>query len=259
MIEVQGLAKRFVQGRGRGARVIQAVRSVSFRAEDGRITGLLGANGAGKTTTLRIVAGLVAPDAGQARVDEIDALAEPTRAQARLGMLADARGLYGRLTARENIVYFGRLHGMDARAADARADVLARLLGLAPLLDRRCEGFSMGERMKTALARALVHDPPNIVLDEPTHGLDVMAVRALREVLRRLRDESGKCIVFCSHVMQEVERLCDEVVIVAAGRTVAHGTVGGLLAKSGHESLESGFVTLTDEADAAERARGAAP
>jgi sodium transport system ATP-binding protein len=202
------------------------------------------------------VAGLVMPDAGQAQVDEIDALAEPARAQARLGMLADARGLYGRLTARENISYFGRLHGMEARAADARADTLARLLGLTPLLDRRCEGFSLGERMKTALARALVHDPPNIVLDEPTHGLDVMAVRALREVLRRLRDESGKCIIFCSHVMQEVERLCDEVVIVAAGRTVAHGTVGGLLASSGHDSLESGFVTLAAEADAAARAQG---
>jgi sodium transport system ATP-binding protein len=161
-----------------------------------------------------------------------------------MGVLSDARGLYPRLTARENIVYYGRLHGMDEARAHARAEQLARLLDLAPLLERRCEGFSQGERMKTALARALVHDPQHIVLDEPTNGLDVLATRALRDALRRLRDEEGKCIVFSTHIMQEVERLCDRVVLVSQGRTVAEGTVAELNAISGTPDFEESFVAL---------------
>ena len=242
MIEVEQLAKRYAGGRGRAD--VVAVAGASWRATDGRITALLGANGAGKTTTLRLVAGLVAPDAGAVHIDGIDVAAQPVAARARLGLLGDARGLYPRLTARENIVYFGRLHGLAPAAAAARAQVLARQLGFAALLDRRCEGYSQGERMKTALARALVHDPANVVLDEPTNGLDVVATRALREVLRRLRDETGKCVVISTHVMQEVERLADEVVVMAAGRTVACGSVAALRAQAGEADFEAAFVRL---------------
>ncbi len=244
MIEVQGLRKQFTQGRGRKAHRVVAVDDVSFSAADGCITGLLGPNGAGKTTTLRIAAALIEPDAGQVWVDGIDVATEPAAALARMGVLSDARGLYPRLTARENIVYYGRLHGMSATAAGSRAQALAQTLGMADLLDRRTEGFSQGERMKTALARALVHDPPNIVLDEPTNGLDVMATRALRDTLRRLRDAEGKCIVFSTHIMQEVERLCDQVVVIAHGRTVAAGTVAALSASVGQDDFEETFVRL---------------
>ena len=244
MITVQGLKKQFRQGSGKKARVVQAVDGVDFVAADGRITGLLGPNGAGKTTTLRMVAALLAPDAGRIGVDGIDVAAQPRRALARLGVLSDARGLYPRLTARENIVYYGRLHGLAAAEASARADQLARILDMAPLMERRTEGFSQGERMKTSLARALVHNPANIVLDEPTNGLDVLATRALREALRRLRDDEGKCIVFSTHIMSEVERLCDRVVVVSHGRTVAEGTVAELSARAGEQDFEDTFVKL---------------
>ena len=244
MIKVDQLHKRFVQGRGRRARVIEAVRGVSLLAADGRITAVLGPNGAGKTTTLRVVAALLQPDSGHVEVDGIDVTARPREALARMGMLSDARGLYPRLTARENIVYHARLHGMAADAANERAGVLAQLLEFSGLLDRRTEGFSQGERMKTALARALVHDPPNIILDEPTNGLDVQAIRGLREALRQLRDEHGKCIVFCTHIMQEVQRLCDHVVVVAHGRVVAEGSVDELRQRSGQDDFEQAFVTL---------------
>ena len=252
MIEVTGLRRQFRQGRGSGARTVQALQGVDFVARDGCITGLLGPNGAGKTTTLRIAAALIEPDAGAVRVDGIDVQAQPTLALARMGVLSDARGLYPRLTARENIVYYGRLHGLTTAAARARAGTLARMLDMQPLLDRRTEGFSQGERMKTALARALVHDPANIVLDEPTNGLDVLATRSLRETLRRLRDDEGKCIVFSSHIMQEVERLCDHVVVVSHGRTVAQGTVAALKAQAGlpaDDDFEDTFVQLAFPAE----------
>ena len=244
MIQIEQLRKHFTQGSGRQKRSVQAVDGVDFLAANGRITGLLGPNGAGKTTTLRIAAALIEPDSGQVHVDGIDVAKQPAAALARMGVLSDARGLYPRLTARENIVYYGRLHGMTAAAADARADVLAKTLDMQALLDRRTEGFSQGERMKTALARALVHNPPNIVLDEPTNGLDVLATRALRETLRRLRDDEGKCIVFSTHIMQEVERLCDHVVVVAQGRTVAAGTVAELSAATQETDFEETFVKL---------------
>ena len=243
MITVHNLARQFASGGGRAAPVM-AVCGVSFNAPDACITGLLGANGAGKTTTLRMVAGLLQPDAGQIRVDGIDVVTSPQAAQARLGVLSDARGLSPRLTARENIVYFGRLHGMAAAVADARAEQLARTLEMSALLDRRTDGFSQGERMKTALARALVHDPSHIILDEPTNGLDVLATRSLRDALRRLRDEHGKCIIFSTHIMQEVERLCDRVVVMAAGRTVADGSVAELLARTAQTDFEAAFVQL---------------
>lgn len=244
MIEISGLSKTFVRGRGRQRQTVAAVRQLSLVAADARITGLLGANGAGKTTTLRLLSGLIAPDAGSVMVDGIDVARAPQAALARMGVLSDARGLYPRLTARENIVYYGRLHGLSAPAADRRAEHLAAVLDMRPLLDRRTEGFSQGERMKTALARAMVHDPSHIVLDEPTNGLDVLATRGLRDALRRLRDEQGKCILFSTHIMQEVERLCDHVVLMAHGRGVAEGSVAELLARTGDTDFETCFVKL---------------
>jgi len=240
---------------------VVAVRNVSWRAPNACITGLLGPNGAGKTTTLRMVAGLVEPDNGSIQIDDIDALQNPLAARARLGVLSDARGLYPRLTARENIVYYGRLHGLSEEDAQARTTDLASMLELSDVLERRTEGFSQGERMKTALARALIHDPPNIVLDEPTNGLDVVATRALRRVLRRLRDEQGKCIVVSTHIMQEVERLCDQVVVMAQGRTVAQGSVGGLMARTGQPDFEAAFIRLAfpDANPSDELAAGAQP
>jgi sodium transport system ATP-binding protein len=261
MIEVRGVAKSFavapvaqvrwarlgaLRGKRQPARVVHAVRDVSFVAPGGHITGLLGPNGAGKTTTLRMLAALITPDAGQLMVDGIDVASRPQEVLARMGVLSDARGLYPRLTARENIVYYGALQGMEREAADARAQDLARMFEMTALLDRRTEGFSQGERMKTALVRALVHDPANIILDEPTNGLDVLATRALRESLRWLRTPAGggKCIVFSTHIMQEVERLCDSVVVVANGRTVANGTVSELLQRTGQTDFEEAFVKL---------------
>jgi sodium transport system ATP-binding protein len=244
VIEVRGIARRFVQGAGRSARVVQAVDGLSWVAGDGRISALLGPNGAGKTTLLRIVAGLLRPDAGQVLIDGIDVAMQPRAALARVGVLSDARGLYPRLTALENILYYGRLQGLGESAARASALGLAQTLQMQPLLHRRTEGFSQGERMKTALARALVHDPHNIILDEPTNGLDVPATRALRDALRRLRDERGKCIVFSTHLMQEVQRLCDGVLVMARGRAVAQGSVAELCTLTGHDDFESCFLQL---------------
>lgn len=258
MIRVADLHKAFASGRGRRARTVAAVAGVDFTAADGAITALLGPNGAGKTTTLRIAAGLLEADRGSVHIDGIDVAQAPRAALSRMGVLSDARGLYPRLTARENIVYYGRLQGMGKEAANERAQALARLLEMVPLLDRRTEGFSQGERMKTALARALVHDPPNIVLDEPTNGLDVLATRALREALQRLRgagDGAGKCIVFSTHIMQEVQRLADRVVLVAHGRTLAEGTVDELCELAGERDFEEAFVKLAFTPD--ERAGGA--
>jgi sodium transport system ATP-binding protein len=243
MIEVSQLKKQFIQGSGKQKRVVQAVADVSFSAPNSSITGLLGPNGAGKTTSLRMIAALIKPDSGSIRVDGIDVASQPYKALAQMGVLSDSRGLYPRLTARENIMYYGALQGMSKDAAFERSGELAALLEMGKILDRRTEGFSQGERMKTALARALVHNPPNIILDEPTNGLDVLATRSLREVLRNLRG-SGKCIVFSTHIMQEVERLCDSVTVVASGRTVAVGTVDALKTQTGQNDFEEAFVEL---------------
>lgn len=252
MIHIDQVSKHFVSRVGGSLlkrapkKIVQAVQGVTLDAPNGRITGLLGANGAGKTTTLRMLGGLFKPDSGSITVDGIAVATQPRQALARMGILGDAHGLYPRLSARENIVYFGRLQGMDADTANARATELARLLDMGAILERRSEGFSQGERMKTALARALVHDPANIVLDEPTNGLDVLATRSLREALRHLRSPAGgsKCIVFSTHIMQEVEQLCDHVVVVAHGRSVAEGTVPELLALAGETRFEDAFVKL---------------
>jgi sodium transport system ATP-binding protein len=238
MIVVDGLAKAFGKHRE-----VQAVAGVSFNAADGAITGLLGPNGAGKTTLLRMLATLVLPDAGHARVGDLDVVRDRYAVRRRIGVLSDARGLYPRLTARENVRYFGALHGLTGADLEARVDRLFATLGLTALADRRTQGFSQGEKMKVAIARALVHDPDTIFLDEPTNGLDIMSVRALREQLRGLRDQ-GRTLLFSSHVMQEVAALCDRIVILAAGQVVAQGTAAELIAQTGAPTLEDAFVGL---------------
>jgi len=236
MIRTEGLFKSFGKRRG-----IHAVRDVSLVAPAGEITGLLGSNGAGKTTVLRMLATLMIPDAGAASVGGLDVVRDRFAVRQRIGVLSDARGLYPRLTARENIRYYGELHGMRGVALEKRIDALAATLGLAALADRRTQGFSQGEKMKVAIARALVHDPDTILLDEPTNGLDIMSVRALREQLRALKAQ-GKCLLFSSHVMQEIAALCDRIVILGAGRVVAEGTAAQLIAQSGRNTLEDAFV-----------------
>jgi sodium transport system ATP-binding protein len=238
MIRVESLSKSF----GKHGEV-HAVRNVSFLAPDGQITGLLGPNGAGKTTLLRMLATLIVPDQGSATVAALDVVRDRYAVREGIGVLSDARGLYPRLTARENIRYYGTLHGLQGAELDARVSTLLHTLGLDALADRRTQGFSQGEKMKVAIARALVHDPATILLDEPTNGLDIMSVRTLREQLRHLRGE-GRCLLFSSHVMQEVAALCDRIVILGAGRVVAAGTASELIAWSGAATLEDAFVAL---------------
>ena len=235
MIEVRNLARRFGD--------VVALDGVSFAAHDGRITGLLGPNGAGKTTTLRTLCGLLRPDRGRVSVDGVDALADPAGAQRRLGVLPDAHGLYVRLTAREHLRYVAELHGLNRAGAAAAIEELVALLDMGDIIDRRVEGFSTGERMKVAIGRALVHDPPNLMLDEPTGGLDVMSTRAMRELIRRLK-AAGKCVLFSSHVMQEVRALCDEIVVIAQGKVMAHGTPAELCQRAGETDLEEAFVRI---------------
>jgi sodium transport system ATP-binding protein len=235
MIEARQLSKHF------GA--VHAVREVSFSAGDGRITGLLGPNGAGKSTTLRMLYAVLRADGGDALIDGISVLRSPLEAVRRLGVLTHGAGIYPNLTARENILYFAALHGLPAAAARERTAALVRLLEMEEFAGRRGKGLSQGERVKTALARALVHHPRNLILDEPTNGLDVMAVRALRRLLQALRDE-GHCVLLSSHVMQEVSALCDEVVVVGAGRVLASGTPEAIRARTGTGALEDAFVQL---------------
>jgi sodium transport system ATP-binding protein len=243
MIVVDGLVKTFGK-----RREIHAVDGATFTAEDAAITGLLGPNGAGKTTVLRMLATLIPPDAGTASIDGLDIVRERGIVRGRIGVLSDARGLYARLTARENVRYYGRLHGLGGTALEARIDMLLGQLGLAALADRRTQGFSQGEKMKVAIARALVHDPATIMLDEPTSGLDVMSIRGLREQLFSLRS-AGKCILLSTHVMQEVALLCDRIVILGRGRVQAAGTGAELLARTGEASLEDAFVSLLGSAE----------
>jgi sodium transport system ATP-binding protein len=236
MIEIQGVRKKF------GA--VEAVRDVSFSAHDGTVVGLLGPNGAGKTTTLRMLSGLMRPDAGAIRVDDADVVADPIGAQTRMGLLPDSRGLYPRLTPVEHIEYFGRLHGIEGPALTAQVKALVERLGLGEVANRRVSGFSQGERTKVALARALVHRPRNVILDEPTNGLDVMSTRAMRDLIRGLRRD-GCCVLFSSHIMQEVSALCDRIVVVAHGTVVADGTPDELRTLTGHDNLEDAFVALS--------------
>jgi sodium transport system ATP-binding protein len=240
MIEVTRLARRF------GA--TQALHDVSFQAPDGRITGLLGPNGAGKSTTLRILCATISADSGVARIDGHPVSPANWALRQRLGVLPHNAGLYPALTARENIIYFARLAGMGADQARARAAELVTLMELEEIADRRTKTFSQGQKVRTSLARALVHNPRNLILDEPTNGLDVPAVRKLRQLLQRLK-ELGHCIVFSSHVMQEVALLCDEVVVITRGSVVAKGTPEGLRLETGAATFEDAFVVLTGEGE----------
>jgi sodium transport system ATP-binding protein len=235
MIRVENLHKRFG--------TVNAVDGVTFTAEDGKVTGLLGPNGAGKTTTLRMLYALMRPDVGTIDVDGVDAVANPQLAQARLGVLPDVSGLYPRLTPREHLEYFGALHGLSGATLRQRMSHLLNLLDMNAIADRRTQGFSHGERTKVALARAVVHDPRNILLDEPTNGLDVMSTRAVRDIIRAFRAE-GRCVLFSSHIMQEVSALCDRIIVIARGRVVAAGAPDDLRAQTGHQNLEDAFVAL---------------
>ena len=237
MINAHDLRKAFKTKTG----VVKAVDGVDFQAPDGQITGLLGPNGAGKTTTLRMLYTLMTPDSGRVEVDGIDAAAQPAAVRRALGVLPDARGVYKRLTARENIAYFGELHGMSKAAIAERTRTLSAALDMDEILDRQTEGFSQGQRTKTAIARALVHVPRNVILDEPTNGLDVMTTRAMRGFLQQLKSE-GRCVIFSSHIMQEVAALCDRIVIIAKGQVVAAGTADELRARFGEANLEDAFV-----------------
>ena len=237
MISAENLHKSFKTKSG----VVKAVDGVDFEARDGQITGLLGPNGAGKTTTLRMLYTLMQPDQGSVRVDGIDAAADPAAVRRVLGVLPDARGVYKRLTARENIAYFGELHGLPKTTIAERTRVLSAALDMEEILDRQTDGFSQGQRTKTAIARALVHDPRNVILDEPTNGLDVMTTRAMRGFLKHLRDE-GRCVIFSSHIMQEVAALCDRIVIIAQGRVVAAGSADELREQFHEANLEDAFV-----------------
>jgi len=239
MIKVAGLKKAF----GSGKDLVQAVDGVSFSAADGQITGLLGPNGAGKTTTLRMLYTLMRPDAGTLEVDGAEVRLDPDRVRRQLGVLPDARGLYKRLTARENIAYFGRLHGLTPAYIESRIALMSQALQLQDILDRKTEGFSNGQRVKVAIARALVHDPRNVVLDEPTNGLDVMSTRSLRRFMLELKAE-GRCVLFSSHIMQEVAALCDRIVVIARGQVIADGSADELRAQAGESSLEDAFVKL---------------
>ncbi|MEM6730545.1 MAG: ATP-binding cassette domain-containing protein [Myxococcota bacterium] len=238
MIDVEGIQKAF------GATV--AVRNATFTARDGQITGLLGPNGAGKSTTLRVLYTALKPDSGQARIGGVEVREDPDGVRARLGVLPHGAGLYQRLTARENIEYFAQLQNVPSAEVKRRVDALIEVLDLGNIAERRAKGFSQGERTRVALARALVHEPSHVLLDEPTNGLDVMATRRLRAYIRTLRDE-GRCVVLSSHIMQEVASLCDEIVIIARGEVIVQATPDALRETTGHDDLEEAFVSLVGE------------
>jgi sodium transport system ATP-binding protein len=239
VIEAENLRKSFRSRRGE----IRAVDGVSFRALDGQITGLLGPNGAGKTTTLRMLYTLMRPDEGRVLVDGMDAARQPADVRSRLGVLPDARGIYKRLTARENVEYFGRLQGLAPALIAEHTERLVAALDMGDFIDRRADGFSQGQRTKTAIARALVHDPRNVLLDEPANGLDVMTTRSLRRFLQGLKAE-GRCVLFSSHIMPEVAQLCDRIVVIARGQVVADGTPDEIRALTGMANLEDAFVKV---------------
>jgi sodium transport system ATP-binding protein len=233
MIRVDDIHKSFGK--------VKAVRGVSFEAPDGKITGLLGPNGAGKSTTMRVLYTVLRPDEGRATIDGIDVVTDSLGARRRIGALPHGAGLYPQLTARENIVYFAKLCGVDKGEIDDRVDDIVRLLEITDFADRRTKGFSHGQRTKVALARALVHDPRNVILDEPTSGLDVMATRSLRELILKLKD-GGRCVLFSSHIMQEVAALCDDICIIAHGKVAIDDSIEGIRRRTGCEDMEDAFV-----------------
>ncbi len=240
MIEADNLCKTFGP--------VTALDGLGFVARDGEVTGLIGPNGAGKTTALRILYTVMRPDSGQALVDGLDTATQRGEVQHRIGVLADSRGLYPRLTAREHIRYYGRLHGMGGKELERRIDEVMGALAMTEFADRRAKGFSKGQVRKVALARALVHEPQNLLLDEPTNGLDVASSRALHRMIRDIRDR-GRCVLFCSHIMQEVAAISDRIVVIARGRVVGEGRPEDLLRQTGTEDLEEMFLALTGEAE----------
>ena len=233
MIRVDDLRKSFDE--------VKAVRGISFAADNGKITGLLGPNGAGKSTTLRVLYTVLKPDSGSAVIDGVDVVADSLAARARIGTLPHGSGLYPHLTARENIEYYAKLYDMPADTIDEAVQKVIDQLDINDFADRRTKGFSQGQKTKVSLARSLVHGPQNVILDEPSNGLDVMATRSLRELIRQLRD-AGKCVLFSSHVMQEVAALCDEIVIIASGQVALHDTADGIRNATGCDDLEDAFV-----------------
>ena len=220
---------------------VRALRGISFNAPDGKITGLLGPNGAGKSTALRVLYTVLKPDQGAATIDGIDVVADGLAARQRIGTLPHGAGLYPHLSARENIAYFATLCGLDKGIIDDKVSSIISLLDIDDFADRRTKGFSHGERTKVALARALVHDPQNIILDEPSNGLDVMATRSLRDLILKLKD-AGRCVLFSSHVMQEVAALCDDIVIIAHGKVAIDDSIEGIRSRTGCDDLEDAFV-----------------
>ena len=238
MIEVHDVRKQFGE--------VQALGGVSFSARDGQITALLGPNGAGKTTLLRTLVGLLKRDHGSIAVDGVDPETDPLAVRRNIGFLTDQFGLYERLSTREYLSYFGELNGMGGAALKARIDEVSELLSMDDILERRTKGFSQGQRIKVALARTLLHRPRNLLLDEPSRGLDVMSTRALRRALTALRAD-GCCVIMATHVMQEVTALCDDVIVIAKGHTVAQGTPLELCRRTGIENLEDAFVSLVGE------------
>jgi sodium transport system ATP-binding protein len=235
MIKVSNLHKSFGK--------VKAVRGISFEVPDGEITGLLGPNGAGKTTTLRMLYSLLPPDEGEIRIDGLDPTRDAMAIKRTLGVVPDSRGLYTRMSARENIAYYGKLHGMSRKDITSRLEELVDTLDMNDFIDRRTEGFSQGQRVKVAIARAMVHKPQTVLLDEPSNGLDVMSTRALRRYILSLKN-AGHSVVLSTHIMQEVAALCDRIVIIAKGRIAANGTAEELLQKSGCDTLEDAFVSL---------------
>ena len=233
MIRVDGIHKSFGK--------VHAVRGVSFDAPDGKITGLLGPNGAGKSTTLRILYTVLRPDEGRASIDGYDVVDDSLSARKCIGALPHGAGLYPQLTARENIAYFAKLCGLDRAEIDDRVDTIVKLLEIEDFAERRTKGFSQGQRTKVSLARALVHDPQNILLDEPSNGLDVMATRSLREIILKLKD-AGRCVLFSSHVMQEVAALCDDICIIANGQVAIDDSIDGIRQRTGCDDIEDAFV-----------------
>ena len=240
MIRVESVAKSFGD--------VRAVRDVSFAAEDGKITGLLGPNGAGKSTMLRMLYTVIRPDSGRASIDGIDVVRSSAEARGRLGAMPHGAGLYDRLTARENIAYYGSLHGLARRELASRVQEIIELLEMEEFADRQTKGFSQGQKTRVALGRALVHGPQNLILDEPTNGLDVMATRALRRLILKLK-AAGKCVLLSSHVMQEVTAVCDEIVIMAAGRVAATGSPDSIRESTGEPDLEEAFVQAIHSVD----------
>jgi len=235
MIKVKNLHKSFGK--------VKAVRGISFAVRDGEITGLLGPNGAGKTTTLRMLYSLLPPDEGEIRIDGLDPTKDAMAIKRTLGVVPDSRGLYVRMSARENVAYYGELHGMSRNDINIRIEELVDTLDMADFVDRRTEGFSQGQRVKVAIARAMVHKPQTVMLDEPSNGLDVMSTRALRRYILSLKN-AGHSVILSTHIMQEVAALCDRIIIIANGRIAADGTAQELLQTSGCNTLEDAFVHL---------------